>query len=498
MDEFHHGAAATYRRLIEHFQPGFMLGLTATPDRTDGADLLALCEDNLVYRCDMPEGIARGFLSPFHDFGVPDEIDYAQIPWRNTHLDEAALTEAVATQRRAQNALDQLLGRGHGPAIGFCVSRRHAEFMARFFNEAGLRAVAVHSGESSAPRTLSIEALGAGELDILFAVDMFYEGVDVPEIGTVLMLRPTESVILFLQQLGRGLRLIEGKTLRVIDYIGNHRVFLTKARALLAAGEGDRSIAQRLELLADGQLDMPPGCEITYDLEALDLLRAMVAGSDAQDEGEAWYRIHILREGRRPDARDFATAGSAPDRTGHGSWFEFVRDTGDDVSEDVFAHLSLMRAMEARQLPCPVGPTLLQVLSERRDATVPSIRADVEAHLASSGLDVTSSQWIGALNYWRATPHISEDGDRLMLRRDLTSPAVAAVRELTAWRTASVKHGGAADEASGPDISVGSPELWAEHMREEIPPLFGESFNPGNWNAGIVKVGRGLVLLTTL
>ncbi|PZX37237.1 helicase-like protein [Roseinatronobacter thiooxidans] len=195
--------------------------------------------------------------------GVPDEVDYAQIPWRSAQFDPEALEAALATEARAQNALDQFHRHRAGPAIGFCCSVRHAEFMAAFFRGRGLRAVAVHSGPGSAPRATSLDQLGRGEIDILFAVDMFNEGVDVPAIGTVMMLRPTESVILWLQQLGRGLRRVEGKVLRVIDYIGNHRVFLTKLRALLDAGPGDRSLALRLEQAVVGQLPLPPGCSVT-------------------------------------------------------------------------------------------------------------------------------------------------------------------------------------------------------------------------------------------
>jgi superfamily II DNA or RNA helicase len=232
IDEFHHAAAASYRRLIAHFRPKFLLGLTATPERTDGGDLLALCQQNLVYRCDLVEGVRKELLAPFHYFGVPDEVDYTNIPWRSTRFDEEALTSAVATQRRAENALEQLRTRGGSRALGFCVSQRHADFMARFFQDRGLRAVAVHSGATSAPRAPSLEQLAAGDLDIVFAVDMFNEGVDLPDLDTVLMLRPTESKILWLQQFGRGLRRVPGKTLKVIDYIGNHRVFLLKPQTL--------------------------------------------------------------------------------------------------------------------------------------------------------------------------------------------------------------------------------------------------------------------------
>ena len=112
VDEFHHAAAASYRKLIAYFRPKFLLGLTATPERSDGGDLLALCQQNLVYRCDLVEGVRKDLLAPFHYFGVPDDVDYTNIPWRSTRFDEEALTTAVATQRRAENALEQFRTRG--------------------------------------------------------------------------------------------------------------------------------------------------------------------------------------------------------------------------------------------------------------------------------------------------------------------------------------------------------------------------------------------------
>ena len=178
VDEFHHADTRTYRALIDYFKPKFLLGLTATPERTDGGDLLALCGENLAYRCDMVEGIRRGLLAPFAYYGVPDIVDFTNIPWRSGRFDEAELTTALATRARAQNALEQYRKRAGSRTIGFCVSKIHADFMSKFFHEAGLRAVAVHSGDTSAPRAHSLERLEQGDLDILFAVDMFNEGVD--------------------------------------------------------------------------------------------------------------------------------------------------------------------------------------------------------------------------------------------------------------------------------------------------------------------------------
>lgn len=244
VDEFHHAAAETYRRLIEYFTPRFLLGLTATPERTDGGDLLALCGHNLVFRCDLGEGARAGLLCPFHYYGVPDDIDYSAVPWSRTtgRFEELELTRALATEERAQDALEQWLRHGGSRGLGFCCSQNHADYMAEFFRERGVRAAAVHAGPTSAPRANSLSDLKDGKLQMLFCVDMFNEGVDVPEIDTVLMLRPTESRIVWLQQFGRGLRKLSGKVLKVVDYIGNHRVFLTKVQALLSSilgsGEG--------------------------------------------------------------------------------------------------------------------------------------------------------------------------------------------------------------------------------------------------------------------
>jgi superfamily II DNA or RNA helicase/HKD family nuclease/diadenosine tetraphosphate (Ap4A) HIT family hydrolase len=332
VDEFHHASAQTYRRVLGYFEPRFLLGLTATPERTDGADLLALCGNNLVYRCDVPDGIRRGLLSPFAYYGVPDIVDYENIPWRGNRFDEEELTQHVATQARAQNALEQHRERAGQRTIGFCVSQRHADFMAEYFRGTGLRAVAVHSGPTSAPRAHSLEQLEAGELDVVFAVDMFNEGVDLPQVDTVLMLRPTESRILWLQQFGRGLRYRPGKTLNVIDYIGNHRVFLTKTRALFGLGNADREVAFELDRHQAGTLELPPGCSVTYELEAVEILRALLRTSPPADRLRTYYEEFRERTGERPLALEVFQDGMNPRSArggGHTSWLDFVDAMGD-------------------------------------------------------------------------------------------------------------------------------------------------------------------------
>ncbi len=349
VDEFHHAHARTYRRLIEYFAPKFLLGLTATPERTDGGDLLALCGENLVYRCDLAEGIRRGLLCPFHYFGVPDDVDYRNIPWRSTRFDPEALTNAVATTARAENALQQLRTRGGKRTLAFCCSTRHADYMAAFFHESGLRAVAVHSEPSSAPRAKSLEMLERGDLDVVVAVDMFNEGVDLPNIDTVMMLRPTESRILWLQQLGRGLRKADRKPhLNVIDYIGNHRTFLLKPQTLLGLGSGDWEVAQALERLAAGQLELPPGCEVTYELKTVDILRGLLRIRDPEPL-RAFYEDFKDRHGLRPTASEASHEGYnlRALRKSHGSWLGFVHSEGDLDKHQEAAYQSCRVFLEA-------------------------------------------------------------------------------------------------------------------------------------------------------
>ncbi len=353
VDEFHHACAATYRRLIDHFEPEFLLGLTATPERTDGGDLLGLCEENLVFRCDLGEGIGQGLLTPFHYFGVPDEVEYDNIPWRSGRFDPEALHAAVATQARAANAFEQWRKRGGRRTLAFCASVRHAEFMRDFFADRGVAAAAVHSEPSSAPRALTLERLEAGELEVVFAVDLFNEGVDLPHVDTVLMLRPTESRILWLQQFGRGLRLAEGKDhLTVIDYVGNHRTFL-QVPMLLLPGVDDHAgaVAMALEAYRHGELELPPGCKVTYDVEALEILERLSRSTGGGNLLRAWYEAFRDRNGVRPTAVETWHAGHDPKsmRRSHRSWLGFVAtmgDLGEREREAEQAARAFLRALE--------------------------------------------------------------------------------------------------------------------------------------------------------
>jgi superfamily II DNA or RNA helicase/diadenosine tetraphosphate (Ap4A) HIT family hydrolase/phage repressor protein C with HTH and peptisase S24 domain len=339
VDEFHHAAASTYRKILAHFRPRFLLGLTATPDRMDGRPLLELCDDNLVYRRDLVHGITRRLLVPFHYFGIKDVTDYEPIPWRGGRFDAAELTVHVATIERANQTLREYRDRaapGIRRTLAFCCTTQHADFVAKFFNANGIKAASVHSGPSSAPRGKSLTELKSGELEVICAVDIFNEGVDVPNINTILMLRPTESPVIFLQQLGRGLRRAPGKEhLTVIDFIGNHRSFLTKPQSLVFLVGQDLPALVALEKIATNTLDLPEGCSIDISTEAIDLLKSLVRTS-REDIVVFEYMTFRDAHGRRPSASELFNAGVSfkPIVANQSTWFHFVREQGDLSNEE--------------------------------------------------------------------------------------------------------------------------------------------------------------------
>jgi CBS domain-containing protein len=223
-------------------------------------------------------------LAPFHYYGIWDEsVNYKEIPWRNGRFDPNELTNKLATLARARHALQKWREKAQSRTLAFCASIRHAEYMAEQFQKNGVAAAAVYSG-SEMGRGDALADLADGKLQVIFSVDLFSEGVDLPAIDTVLMLRPTESKILFLQQLGRGLRCFPGKDkLVVLDFIGNHHSFLHKPQALGQAGASYRDLAEFARKVESEQLALPAGCFINYDLSLIDFLKALDSQSAAQD-----------------------------------------------------------------------------------------------------------------------------------------------------------------------------------------------------------------------
>ena len=276
VDETHHAAADSYGKALTTFKPKILLGLTATPERLDGKSILDYFDHRIAAEIRLPEAIDRKLLCPFQYFGVSDTVDLTDLHWVHGGYDRKELSSLYSMNqtvavRRADHILHQLdkytADMRRLKALGFCVSIEHACFMAEQFNHAGVPSIALSSQSTDAERVSAKKRLVSGEIKVIFVVDLYNEGVDIPEVNTVLFLRPTESLTIFLQQLGRGLRLSEGKDcLTVLDFIGaaNRRYnFEQKFAALLT---DDRTSVEKE--IKRGFIAVPKGCYIQLEKKA--------------------------------------------------------------------------------------------------------------------------------------------------------------------------------------------------------------------------------------
>ena len=277
VDEFHHAAAPSYRALLEHVKPTELLGLTATPERSDGLPLLNWFDNRIAAELRLWDAIDQQRLSPFVYYGIHDGLDLRQVPWRRGRgYDVEGLSNLLTSNDAwARHVLAQVVSRVDDPrrmrALGFCVSVEHARFMARVFREAGVASTAVWADSPDEERAGALADLAARRINVLFSVDLFNEGIDIPAVDTLLLLRPTDSPTLFLQQLGRGLRRLAGKTVcTVLDFVGHHRKefrFDRRFRALLGGSRKDLE-----KQITEGFPFLPAGCHIELDRVATELV----------------------------------------------------------------------------------------------------------------------------------------------------------------------------------------------------------------------------------
>ncbi|MEX2104347.1 MAG: DUF3427 domain-containing protein, partial [Bacilli bacterium] len=264
VDEFHHASAPTYQKLLSYYTPKILLGLTATPERMDGQDILAYFDGRIASEIRLFEAVNRKLLSPFQYFGISDSVDLSHVKWSRGGYDSSQLDKVytkndqragliIKSLHKYLNSIDETVG------LGFCVSVNHARYMSDFFNNQGIPSISLDGSSKPEERNTAKQRLVKGEIKFVFVVDLYNEGVDIPEINTILFLRPTESLTVFLQQLGRGLRIIEGKEcLTVLDFIGQaHKKYNyeSKFRALI----GNTKHGLHDEVL-NGFPNIPKGC----------------------------------------------------------------------------------------------------------------------------------------------------------------------------------------------------------------------------------------------
>lgn len=334
IDEVHHGQSPTYRDIIDYFEPKFMLGMTATPDRLDRRDIFELFDYNKAYEIPVHEVIERGFLVPYTYFGLTDDIDYSRIRYENNRYRVEDLERLLIIPERNEAILAEYLDKGRSDkAIGFCVSINHAERMAEFFNANGVTAAAIHSQAPN--RDILVEDFRNNKINVAFTVDLFNEGVDFPNVQVLLFLRPTESKTVFIQQLGRGLRLAPGKDrVRVLDFIGNYkranlvRDYLAKRKNVVETEDENGRKRRKVEY------EYSTGCEVVFDASVEEILNqqdAQALGIGKLELSEAYY---VLAEqlGRKPSRADIDAQGeykSARYAQVYGSWSKFIREIGE-------------------------------------------------------------------------------------------------------------------------------------------------------------------------
>ncbi len=279
IDEFHHAAAPSYRKLLDHVLPVELLGLTATPERSDGLPVLHWFDDRIAAELRLWDAVDQGRLSPFMYYGIHDGMDLTEVPWRRGQgYDVGELSNVyTASDAWARLVLNEVIRHVDDPstmrAFGFCVSVEHAQFMARHFTKYGVGAVAIWGDSPESERRKALKDLATGHIQVVFSVDLFNEGVDVPSLDTILMLRPTDSPTLFMQQLGRGLRRSSGKSFcTVLDFVGTHRKEFRIDRRFRALLGGSRRSVE--EAVKQGFPFLPAGCHLHLDQKSQEVVLA--------------------------------------------------------------------------------------------------------------------------------------------------------------------------------------------------------------------------------
>lgn len=365
IDEFHHAAAKSYQKIIDYFKPKFLLGLTATPERTDGKDVFALCGGNVAYEITFIEAIQRGWLTPFKYYGVKDDIDYSQIRWLGQKYDQQQLLIEQLNTERAKKIFDEWMKHKQSRTLGFCSSIEQAEFLANYFQKRGIEAISLTSNTKHISREEAIRRLESKEIEIIFTVDLFNEGVDIPSVDTLLFARPTESLVVFTQQIGRGLRKYAGKDVCVIiDLIGNYRHADTKLQVFAASAVKEQST----KLIPE----VPENCEIDIETEVIDLLTEL--RKKRSPRRERIYQDYLRvkeRLGRRPTYREvhlYGKENSKEYRQAFGGYFAFLH-TYEELTEreaDVYnTYYHWLNKVEKEQMTKSYKMVVLEYLLQK-------------------------------------------------------------------------------------------------------------------------------------
>ncbi|MDF1584488.1 MAG: DUF3427 domain-containing protein [Methyloprofundus sp.] len=467
IDEVHHIAATSYRALLEHFSPTILLGLTATPERHDGGDILADFGGVIAAEIRLPEAINRRHLCPFQYFGIDDDTDLRTIPWSRGRYDIAQLTNLYTHNQARFNKIllsmqEILTDISKMKALAFCVSKEHAQYMTQQLLLKGIKADVLTS-DNSHERQQKQQAIRSGSINLLCVVDIFNEGVDIPEVDTLLFLRPTESLTIFLQQLGRGLRLAEGKECcTVLDFVGNSRPeydFANKFRALV--GKSNRAISDEIK---QGFPHAPLGCRIELSKQT----QEMVLSNIRQASLTLLRLVAMIRQYPQHSTlpltlSNFLTLN--PDVNlneiyKRGCWSQLVQQAKDEINENTINenHLKMLKkAIHNRILTCD-DHAYLSFLKQ----------------LCQNDFVIEESSHRHALmchyDFWQKTgPECGFDSIEQSLTKLNVCELKAELLDVVNWQLAQTKHEQPTMQAL-PEVSL---RLHARYAREQILVAFG-------------------------
>ncbi|MGW7065839.1 DUF3427 domain-containing protein [Streptomyces sp. NPDC054855] len=485
IDEFHHGTAPTYRKIIDHFSPMELLGLTATPERADGYNIQnEFFDGRIAAEMRLWEALENDLLSPFHYFGISDNTDLKSVLWKRGGYDDAALSNVLTgnvprARLIVKKVEEKIADPGSMRALGFCVSVAHARFMADFFRAAGLNAIALSGDTSAEVRKRALDDLKTGDLQVIFSVDLFNEGLDIPDVDTLLLLRPTESATVFLQQLGRGLRRSENKAvLTVLDFIGQHRKefrFENQFRAL--------TNLTRKRLLDNIEWDfprLPSGCQILLEEKAkhtiIDNIKAQIGINvtaltrEVADYAEMELHRYLEESGR--ELKDIY-------RGSGNSWTGLLRRAGLLKGEPPAGEAALLKRM----------PSFLHVDDPLRVAAYTRLVEDDAP--AYDDLDEQGQAYARML-FFQIWPlggvtrkgFASYDAGFAVLREHFAFRS--ELRQVLAYNLAHTEHVPVPLLGSHAGIPL---TVHASYSREEILPALGQSyiggFMPGDFREGV-------------
>ncbi|MBU3006121.1 DUF3427 domain-containing protein [Paraglaciecola arctica] len=467
IDEVHHIAATSYRSVLQHFSPSILLGLTATPERHDGGDILADFGGVIAAEIRLPEAINRRHLCPFQYFGIDDDTDLRTVSWARGRYDIAQLTNLYTHNQTRFNKIllnmqEIITDIGEMKALAFCVSREHAQYMVQQLLLKGVKADVLTS-DNSHERQQKQQAIRSGVINVLCVVDIFNEGVDIPEVDTLLFLRPTESLTIFLQQLGRGLRLAEGKECcTVLDFVGNSRPeydFANKFRALV--GKSHRAISDEIK---QGFPHAPLGCRIELSKRTQEMVLSNIRqASLTLKRLVAMIRQYPQHSTLPLTLTNFLTQHPHLDLNElykRGSWAELVLKAQDQINEntrDENIFKMLKRTIHMRILTCD-DHTYLSFLK----------------HLCQTNFDIESTNQRHVLmchyDFWQKTgPVCGFNSINDSLTALNTFDLKAELLDVLNWQLAQIKHEQPMMEAL-PDVPL---RIHARYAREQILVAFG-------------------------